>query len=259
MAILMCVNLGIAESLIERSWKRALSRGLAASGLGFIFGYVFYIIGNIIFTLLLNLLIAFDASTKGIESNPVLWFSRAIAWTAFGLAGGIIFGIVSKSGKKTSYGILGGIIGAFVGGFLFDPIALITNGGEVSRAIGMSILGASTGVAIGLVENALKDRWLYVSSGPLAGKQFVLYQDLVTIGKAQSCMIFLFKDPSILEHHATIEYRGGISVLTAFGPVEISGQTFQGQAQRKLNSGDAIQIGRYTFSYSEKERSSNIS
>jgi hypothetical protein len=170
------------------------------------------------------------------------------------MAGGLVFGIVSKSGKKTSYGMLGGVIGGFIGGFLFDPISLLTNGGEASRAIGMSILGASTGIAIGLVESALKERWLYVSSGPLAGKQFVLYQDFVTIGKAQDCLIYLFKDPSILEQHATIVRRGGRSVINAFGPVVISGQVYQGQKQKVLSSGDVLQIGRYTFTYSEKEK-----
>jgi pSer/pThr/pTyr-binding forkhead associated (FHA) protein len=130
----------------------------------------------------------------------------------------------------------------------------MAGGAEASRVIGMSILGASTGIAIGLVESALKDRWLYVSGGPLAGKQFVLYQDLVTIGRSQSNTIYLFKDPGVLEQHATIEHRTGRSLLTAYGPVVVSGQPLQSRMQRVLNNGDVIQIGRYTFTYAEKER-----
>jgi hypothetical protein len=38
---------------------------------------------------------------------------------------------------------------------------------------------------MGLVESALKDRWLYVTSGPLAGKQFILYKSETTIGSRQ--------------------------------------------------------------------------
>jgi pSer/pThr/pTyr-binding forkhead associated (FHA) protein len=132
----------------------------------------------------------------------------------------------------------------------------MAGGAEASRAIGMSILGASTGIAIGLVESALKDRWLYVSGGPLAGKQFVLYQDLVTIGRSQSNTIYLFKDPGILDQHATIEHRAGKSLMTAYGPVVVSGQPLQSHMQRALSSGDMIQIGRYTFTYAEKERAS---
>ena len=95
------------------------------------------------------------------------------------------------------------VIGAGLGGLLFDPISLFTgDGAELSRVIGMTIVGGFTGMAIGLVENALKDQWLYVASGPLAGKQFILYQNDVTVGKDQACEIYLFKDPDILDHHA---------------------------------------------------------
>ena len=111
-------------------------------------------------------------------------------------------------------------------------------------------------MAIGLVESALKDRWLYVSGGPLAGKQFVLYQNIVTIGRSQSNTIYLFKDPGILDQHATIEHRAGKSLITAFGPVVVSGQPLQSRMQCALNSGNVIQIGRYTFTYAEKERAS---
>lgn len=254
MAILMCISLGTVESVVERSWHRAFLRGLASAGLGLVLGFVFNFLANFIFGLLIALFMASGADADTLASNPIFWFGRAIAWAAFGMAGGLIFGIVSKSGKKTSYGMLGGVIGAAIGGLLFDPISLLTQGGEASRAIGMSILGASTGIAIGLVESALKNRWLYVSGGPLAGKQFVLYQDLVTIGRSQSNMIYLFKDPGVLEQHATIEHRAGKSLMTAYGPVVVSGQPLQSRMQKTLSNGDSIQIGRYTFTYAEKER-----
>lgn len=254
MTILMCISLGTVESLVERSWHRAFLRGLASAGLGLVLGFMFSFLANFIFGILLRLFLAAGTSGESIASNPLFWISRAFAWAVFGMAGGLVFGIVSKSGKKTSYGMLGGVIGAAIGGVLFDPISLIMGGAEASRAIGMSILGASTGIAIGLVESALKDRWLYVSGGPLAGKQFVLYQDLVTIGRGQSNTIYLFKDNGILEQHATIEHRAGKSIMTAYGPVVVSGQPMQSHMQRALNSGDVIQIGRYTFIYAEKER-----
>ncbi|MDA0578239.1 MAG: FHA domain-containing protein [Verrucomicrobia bacterium] len=254
MVILMSIGFGSAESVVERTWKRAFLRGLASTGLGLVLGFFFYGIANIVFAILTGLLVNLGADEDGLPSNPLFWLVRALAWAVFGMAGGLIFGIVSKSGKKTSYGMLGGVIGAAIGGILFDPISLMAGGAEASRVIGMSILGASTGIAIGLVESALKDRWLYVSGGPLAGKQFVLYQDLVTIGRSQSNTIYLFKDPEILEQHATIEHRAGKSLITACGPVVVSGQPLQSRMQRALSNGDSIQIGRYTFKYAEKER-----
>jgi len=251
MAILMCVSLGTVEGLVERSWRRALLRGIAAAGLGLILGVIFNSLANIVFGLLLSII-----GSMGVESaaNPLLWISRAIAWAAFGMAGGLIYGIVSKSGKKTSYGMLGGALGAALGGLLFDPISLMTQGGEASRAIGMSIVGASTGIAIGLVESALKDRWLYVASGPLAGKQFILYHDQTTIGKQQSCSIYLFKDPSILDLHAVIQHRGARTFITAYGETAVSGQRLRPNMERVLANGETIQIGQYLFQYSEKAK-----
>ena len=250
--IFMCVSLGIAESIVERSWHRLFLRGIASVGLGLVLGFIITAIANIVFGLLVS------AFTAGLDSpdvikNSLLWISRSLAWAIFGVAGGLVFGIMSKSAKKTYYGMLGGIIGAALGGLFFDPISLLARGAELSRAIGVIILGSCTGIAIGLVENALKDRWLYVSSGPLAGKQFVLYQDIVTIGKNQASTIYLFKDPSILEQHARIDHRLGKSLVTAFGPLMIAGQPLQTGMQHTLRSGDILQIGRYTFSYAEKE------
>jgi pSer/pThr/pTyr-binding forkhead associated (FHA) protein len=105
---------------------------------------------------------------------------------------------------------------------------------------------------MGLVESALKDRWLYVSGGPLAGKQFILYKQQTQIGSQQSADIYLFKDPAILPAHAMIELRGAQSVLHCMGTVFVSGQS--AQPQQLLRSGDVIQIGRYTFSFLEKQR-----
>jgi len=254
MVILMSVGYGMAESAVERSWTRALLRGLGSVGLGLVLGFLFYGMANIVYGILTALLVEWGAEVEMLDRNPAFWLVRGIAWAVFGVAGGLIFGIVSKSGKKILYGMLGGAIGAGIGGLFFDPISLLTGGAEASRAIGMSILGASTGVAIGLVESALKDRWLYVSVGPLAGKQFILYHDQTTIGKQQSCTIYLFKDPSILDQHAVIEHRGARTFITAYGDVVVSGQPLRRQTERVLMAGDTIQIGQYMFKYSEKTR-----
>jgi hypothetical protein len=134
---------------------------------------------------------------------------------------------------------------------VFDPISFATRTGSVSRAVGFGLLGLATGVAIGIVESALKDRWLYVASGPLAGKQFILYKPLTTIGSSQGCDIYLFKDNSILPEHGTIEMRGAQTFLRSNGPVFVSGAPAR---QRALQSGDLIQIGRYAFHFRERQR-----
>ena len=157
-------------------------------------------------------------SALGVETNknPGFWLVRGIAWAVFGVAAGIVYGLVDRSGSKTKYGILGGLIGAGLGGTVFDPISFLTRTGrQLSRAVGFGLLGLATGVAIGIVESALKDRWLYVASGPLAGKQFILYKPLTTIGSSQSCDIYLFKDTWILPQHGRLkcEARRRLSAL----------------------------------------------
>ena len=248
MVILMSSGFGIAESAVERSAKKAIQKGILSIVLGTVLGVIFYIVCSITYNFLL--------AAFGVRSpqEPAWWLARGLAWAVFGIVGGIVYGVVDRAGKKCLYGVIGGVIGAGIGGLAFDPIylALSAQSGALSRAAGMSILGASTGIAIGLVESALKDRWLYVSAGPLAGKQFILYKLQTLIGSQQSSDIYLFKDAAILPTHASIELRGRETILQSIGPVFISGQS--AMRQQVLRTGDVIQIGRFTFSFLEKQK-----
>ena len=134
---------------------------------------------------------------------------------------------------------------------MFDPIAIATHGGAVSRAVGFGLVGMATGIAVGLVESALKDRWLYVTAGPLAGKQFILYKPRTVMGSDQSCDIYLFKDTNILKEHAIVELAGSRIMLRAIGQTYVSGQPVR---QQVLSSGSVVQIGRYAFRYQERQR-----
>jgi hypothetical protein len=245
---LLCVGLAVAESIVERSTKKVLTRGLLALPLGVILGFIFDFAANLIFAIGLAL-----ASELGVQTshNPAFWVIRGVAWMVFGAAGGVIYGILGLSGKKTAYGVLGGVIGAGIGGMIFDPIAFLTHGGAVSRAVGFATFGLATGVAIGLVESALKDRWLYVTAGPLAGKQFILYKPRTLIGSDQGNDIYLFKDPNILPQHAVVEMAGSRLQLRALGTVYVSGQPAK---LAILQSGSVVQIGRYAFRYHERQR-----
>ena len=245
--MLMLTGFAVAESLVERSLRKALMRSLVIP-LGLVGGFLFDFIANIVFNIGIAIISGLGVQTN---HNPVFWVARGIAWTVFGVAGGLIYGLLGKSGKKAKYGVIGGVIGAGLGGVLFDPIAMIANNGVVSRFVGFSLLGLATGAAIGFVESALKDRWIYVSAGPLAGKQFILYKPQTTIGSSQQSDIYLFKDTSINPQHAVLDMRGNQVILRATQPVYVSGMPTQ---MRVLMSGDVIQIGRYQFRYNERLR-----
>lgn len=245
----MCIGYGVSESIVERSLKKALLRGLLALPLGIVLGFIFEFIANIIYNLALGI-----CAQAGVQSyrNPATWLARGFGWAVFGVAGGTIYGIVGQSMKKAKYGIIGGLIGAGIGGTIFDPISIGMHGASLSRAVGFALFGAATGVAMGWVESALKDRWLYVTSGPLAGKQFILYKAATSIGSDQSSDIYLFKDANILPQHALIGISGTRVELKALGAAYVTGNPVR---NRVLQDGDLIQIGRYAFRYKERHRS----
>jgi FHA domain len=246
--MVMSIGFAIAESIVERSAAKAIKRGALALVLGLVLSLIFCFVGNLIFTVGCSLIA--ESGGKMIVENPALWMVRAVGWAAFGVCGGLVYGIVGQSWKKCLFGVLGGMLGGAIGGGVFDPISMLANGAEASRCIGFVIFAVMTGVAVGLVESALKSRWLYVAGGPLAGKQFILYKQITQIGSQQTNDIYLFKDLSISPIHATIELRGSVAILLAIGPTFIGGLPVTQQA---LRSGDLIQIGRYSFQYQEKK------
>ncbi len=246
---LMCIGFGVSESTVERSVRKALLRGALALPLGIVLGFIFDMMAETIYGILLRLCFEAGAQT---HKNPAVWIARGIAWMVFGAAGGVVYGIVGQSTKKGTYGVLGGALGAGLGGVVFDPISMATHVGSVSRAVGFALVGLATGVGMGLVESALKDRWLYVVAGPLAGKQFILYKSETSIGSRQESDIYLFKDPNILPRHAVINISGARVMLQATGPMLWAGQPVH---SRVLQDGDLLQLGRYAFRYKEKHRS----
>lgn len=245
---LQCVGFAIAESIVERSAKKALVRGLLALPLGVVLAFAFDFTAEIIFKIGVEIVASAGAQNF---RNPAFWVARGVAWMVFGSAGGVVYGIVGQSSKKTLYGALGGVIGAGIGGLIFDPIAMISHGGAASRAAGFSLLGMATGIAIGMVESALKDRWLYVTAGPLAGKQFILYKARTVIGSDQKSDIYLFKDSNIQPQHAIVEIAGTRTQIRALGNLFVSGFPTKLQV---LQSGNSVQIGRYAFRYQERQR-----
>jgi hypothetical protein len=245
----MCVGFALAESIVERSAQKAAIRVGITLPLGIALGFILSGLANVFYNIGLGI-----CAAAGVQSfhNPAVWIARGLAWAVFGVAGGVVYGIIGRSGRKTGYGALGGAIGAAIGGLIFDPISFATHGGAASRAVGFGLLGMATGIAMGLVESALKDRWLYVTSGPLAGKQFILYKPQTNVGSTQTSDIYLFKDPEILPQHATLVQKGGRIHLIAEGPVYVSGQRVH--SSRVLESGSIIQLGRYSFRYQERLR-----
>ncbi|MGC3996282.1 MAG: RING finger protein [Anaeromyxobacter sp.] len=82
------------------------------------------------------------------------------------------------------------------------------HGGDLSRAVGFTVIGLTTGLMIGVVELLARDAWLKMQAGPLAGKEFVLFKNPTTIGSSPKADIYLFKDAEVEPVHALIHVVG---------------------------------------------------
>src|SRR5256885_13193801 len=129
------------------------------------------------------------------------------------MAMGLGQGIALRSRRLLIYGLLGGVVGGLLGGLLFDPIDLLLLGPDKpsahwSRLIGFAVIGLSVGAMIGIVELLARDAWLRMTQGPLTGKEFLLFKDVMNVGSSPRSDIYLFNDPLVIGNHATIRAMG---------------------------------------------------
>jgi hypothetical protein len=258
--------IGCMEGVLARNVRRAVHSGLAGLGIGFAGAIVYTIIASITWPLLTRIgegILGREAAMDLTRfSGFVLYMIiRSIHWAILGMTVGLGPGIGLKSKKLIFNGFIGGMIGGAIGGMLFDPIDFFVSSGTFgigagpSRGIGLSLLGAITGLMIGMVETMSKEAWMLMTVGFLKGKQFILYKNPTVIGSSPKCEIYLFKDSEIEPMHAKISrIRDGfeIEALTASG----SGTWVNGKriSRCRLNNGDQVQIGKSTFIFSEKAK-----
>ena len=161
--------------------------------------------------------------------------------------------------RKLRNGLLGGTIGGLIGGIL----SLLLRGlwGRAfpntdaqslwsPSATGFVALGACIGLSVAVAQVIFREAWLRVESGFRPGRQVLLSRAETTIGRAESCDIGLFGDPSIEKLHARIIREGERWVLRdADTP---SGTLLNGQrlaAPAALRSGDRIRVGGSVLSF----------
>ncbi len=243
--------LGSVEGIVSRVWEKAVIGGLLGLGIGAVGGAFGGLLGQLVYGMM-------GGGAPG--RNLILQITiRAFAWGVVGLFVGLGQGVMMRAWRKIVNGLIGGAIGGFVGGFLFDPISVagtvaaqITGammGGELSRMVGMTVMGICAGVAIGMVEEMRKEAWLTIVAGPLTGKQFIIYQSPTTIGSSPKADICLAKGTTVAPQHATVEIDGNRYILADLsgGGTLINGRPITRQA---LRDGDNIQIGQTVLQYS---------
>jgi len=129
-------------------------------------------------------------------------------------------------------------------------------GAEVSRGVGFTIIGAGVGLMIGVVELLARDAWLRMIQGPLAGKEFLVFKDLVHVGASPRSDIYLFNDPEVADSHAVIRAAADqyeIEAVDPLRPVLVNGRPV---GRARLRHGDQITLGRTVFAFNRKRTDS---
>ena len=182
--------------------------------------------------------------------------ARGIAWLFVGVAAGVAAGAAARSWKRVALAAGGGALGGFIGGFIFDFFPVDWE--WVSQAVGMVVTGLLIGLAMALVEQATKSRWIEIVSGGLAGKQFILFKPTISIGSAPTADITLIKDPQIPEVAAILDTRGGVSKVDAANPsvpVIVNGASV---FTSPLRDGDVLTFGSTQIRFRERASKSQV-
>lgn len=174
--------------------------------------------------------------------------NRGIAWSFIGLAAGITVGASSLQLKRVAITGAGGLVGGFIGGYLFDTLPVE----GAAQITGLLITGMAMGGVIALTEQAVKAAWVEITHGGMAGKQFILYQNSVTLGSSPGADITLIKDASIPPSAFTIETKGNVrsvSSLDTTAPLFVNGLE---TSHAVVRDGDSISIGGTALKYRER-------
>jgi len=189
----------------------------------------------------------------------------------FGAVIGLGLGIPGGP-KRVVNGVIGGIVGGALSGLAYIQLLIITipSHDEIERSfrtgeplepdlspflvnlIAFTLAGVGIGIAVGLVDRLTRQAWLQVTTGPMVGKEFILFKPTTTVGADYRCDIVLVKDRSIEPRVLSFvrSDRGQTSVIAEYGvAVQVNGGPIE---HHRLRHGDRVTVGATTFAYQER-------
>ena len=253
--------IGCIDGIVCRQLRRALLGGLIGVLVGFVGGFVCSTVANVVYSPMTEYARKQSAGQNGGLTSlgfGIQMLGRTLAWGLVGLSMGVGPGIAMRSQKLIAYGLIGGVVGGLVGGLLFDPIDQFLLGPDrtsahMSRLIGIGAIGACVGMMIGVVELLARDAWLRMTQGPLKGKEFLLFKEVMNVGSSPRSDLYLFNDPLVAEHHAVIRAVGDeyeIESRQSSTPVLVNGRSVN---RARLRHGDNVGVGRTEFIFQKKK------
>jgi hypothetical protein len=254
LGLLLAAIIGFLDSLLNSVGSQRIVRVLVALAVGLGGGLIGGVIG--------------EALKKGVEEalKQEIGLLRVVGWMLVGSAIGASIGVYDllralalrqtsrQAVRKIVNGLIGGVLGGLAGGFLFQlpDVNLLP---RTALAIGFVVLGLCIGLLIGLAQVILKEAWLRVESGFRPGRELIVSKSETTIGRAESCDIGLFGDPTIDKVHARVVLQGH-RYLLADGITQ-SGTFLNEQRIAQptpLRSGDTIRVGNSVIRFRERQK-----
>ena len=258
-----CIGLciGASDGIVCRLPRRALLCSAIGLLVGLAGGLVASVFAHIVYGPLSEL--ALDQYDKGSGVHSAFGFGiqvagRSLAWAVSGMAMGLGQGVALRSSRLLGYGLVGGVVGGAFGGMLFDPICLAfgtVTSAHQARFVAFVLIGLSVGGAIGVVELLARDVWLRMVRGPLAGKEFLLFKDVMNVGASPRSDLYLFNDADVIEDHAVLRVSANecdIEARDRDHPVVVNQRQVR---SARLRHGDSVEIGRTIFQFNQRKRS----
>jgi hypothetical protein len=173
----------------------------------------------------------------------VLPVSRAVGWAVLGMFVGAAEGVRALSAKKVVVGVLGGLVGGLAGGFVLEYLRLLVPGLALFRLAGLVVLGAAIAAFYGIIEHGMSFGVLRILTGELKGKEYLLNQRRMRIGRSRRNEIALRSYEELADFQAQVVIRKGEPILENLDPdlpIQINERRV---SERALKFGDVIRIG----------------
>jgi hypothetical protein len=236
---LMGAFFGAAEGITSRVKSRIPVGMLLGALVGCVGGAVGLLAGQAALWLIGTLVM----QSYGNFQRVVLPLSHAIGWAVLGMFVGAGEGVRSGSWKKVGIGILGGLTGGLLGGFVLEYSRLLLQDMSVSRLIGFAALGLAIGGFYGLIERGMSFGILRILTGAMKGKEFLLNQRRMRIGRSAYNEIALPSYKDLADRQAQVRIQKGEVVLINLEPrlpILVNEQKIE---EKRLKLGDVIKIG----------------
>jgi hypothetical protein len=228
----MSVSQGISERNPEKSSQAALL-AIPASLVG---GYIAGIIAQSVYGSLLN-------------SDLPNEIPRSIGWAIAGGLGGAAVGAGFRSIVRVRNCAIGGLLGGFTGGLAFNTVGEIVGSGFGARFVGISLIGALMGLAVGLIDKVTVTSFVEQAMREGAPIRFSLFDQSTILGCATNVGITIKGDSGVSEHHLRLTKQGSSLAFQCVGnasPITVNGQqTTSGM----LNDGDVFIVGHTQLRY----------